>query len=314
MNKHAAGSDAGGGRDDAAMPPGATTSAAEAPWTTRRLLRWITAHFDQLGIDSPRVCAEMLLGKALRCERLALYMDPDRPASAAERAILRDFVRRVAAHEPVQYIVGEAWFFSRAFEVSPVTLIPRPSTERLVEEAVSFLRGRPEARVLDLCTGTGCVAISIASTPGVRASVLGTDCEPAAIELARRNAARHRCERVSFAVGDLYGAIGTGSSFDLIAANPPYVSDSEWEALEPNVRLHEPARALRGGADGMELIRRVVAGAPERLAPDGLLLVEIGHAQRDAAEALAATTPGLRDCEILKDHEDLWRLLRARRD
>jgi len=288
---------------------------AEAPWTTRRLLRWMMSHFESRGIDSPRVCAEMLLASTIGCERLALYMDQDRVASDPERARLREFVRRIVAHEPVQYVVGEAWFFSRPFHVSTATLIPRPSTERLVEEAISFLRDGSASprRVLDLCTGTGCIALSMASARGVTAEVLATDCEPAAIELATRNAARHRCTAVSFAVGDLYDAVEPGACFDLITANPPYVSDSEWQALEPNVRLHEPPRALRGGADGLDLVRRVIAEAPARLVPGGMLLVEIGHAHRAQALALATGTAGLRDAEVLKDHEDLDRVLRVRR-
>ncbi len=306
--------------------------AAEDRWTTRRLLRWMSGHFEERSIDSPRVCAEMLLSAALGCERLALYMDPDRPASDEERARLRDFVRRVAANEPVQFVVGEAWFFSRPFHVSPATLIPRPSTERLVEEAVQHLRRRGTDRpasVLDLCTGSGCIAVSIALARGVDARVTATDLAPTAIELAKRNAVRHGAERIDFRVGDLFAALrndaaaradasahgdaasGGAAPFDLITANPPYVTDAEWPSLPPNVRDHEPPAALRGGADGLDLVRRIVAEAPSWLAPGGLLLVEVGHGHRRAALELAASNPALAEAEVLVDHEGIDRVLRA---
>jgi len=297
-------------------------------WTTRRLLKWTQEHFSSKGVDAPRVSAEMLLAHTFGCERMHLYMEPDRPASDEERARLRDFVRRVAAHEPVQYVVGEAWFHARPFSVSPATLIPRPSTERLVELAIEHLRrmrrdGGGPARVLDLCTGTGCIAISIATSAArvksVESSIVATDLEPAAIELASRNAVRHGADgHIRFACGDLYAAVDAMAEpapriFDLITANPPYVSDAEWGELEPNVRNYEPALALRGGADGLDLVRRVIEGAPSWLAPGGLLLVEIGHAQRDAALAIARSTPALEGAEVFDDHEGFHRVLSARR-
>lgn len=294
----------------------------EEPWTTTRLLRWMHEHFERQGIDAPRVCAEMLLARALGCDRMRLYMDPQRPASAEERALLRDFVRRVVAHEPVQFVVGEAWFFGRPFRVSPATLIPRPATERLVEEAITHLRAvhgasddaSEPSRVLDLCTGTGCIAISLLRTKGFSVAITASDFAPDALDLARENARRHGVEeRLTLLQGDLYAALSPNhSKFHLIASNPPYVADSEWDDLEPNVRLHEPPLALRGGADGLDLVRRVVTEAPAYLEPGGLLLVEIGHAQRDAALDIAAETQGLTQAEVLPDHEGFNRVLRAR--
>lgn len=313
-----------------AAPVPSTNSPA--PWTTRRLLKWMHEHFASRKIDAPRLCAEMLLARAFDCDRMRLYMEAERPASEQERAMLRDFVRRVSEHEPVQYVVGEAWFFSRAFEVSPATLIPRPSTERLVEAGIDFLRARAAmdsapARVLDLCTGTGCIAISIALAKGLATTMVATDISAAAIELAERNAARHgAAERIQCARGDLFAALTTVSTnarssingvdtrpFDLITANPPYVSDSEWDELEPNVRNYEPATALRGGSDGLDCVRRVIAEAPEWLVSGGLLLVEIGHAQRERVLAQARSMPVWRDPEVLDDYEGFHRVLRAER-
>lgn len=323
------------------------SATAEQHWTTRRLLQWIIRHLEQRSIESPRVCAEMLVAAAIGRERLDLYMDPDRPASADERARLRDFVQRASAHEPVQFVVGEAWFFSRPFHVSPATLVPRPSTERLVEEAISYLRERgasagasartgdgsdagigaasvqngldegtaPAARMLDLCTGSGNIAVSVALARGVRVECVATDLVPQAIDLARRNAARHGAASIEFSVGDLYSALDgrpqPHRSFDLITANPPYVTDAEWPELPLNVRDHEPATALRGGVDGLDLVRRVLDGAPSRLVPGGLLLVEIGHGHRAAALEHAASIPGLGEHEVLVDHEGIDRVLRC---
>jgi release factor glutamine methyltransferase len=290
----------------------------EQQWTTRRLLEWMTSHFQARGIDSPRVVAEMLLSHVLGCERMRLYMESDRPATAVELATLRLLAARAAAHEPVQYLVGQTWFFSRAFEVDRSTLIPRPSTETLVEHVLHWLRATPghaDPLMADIGTGTGCIAISLAAQlPG--AHVIATDVEPGALELASRNAARHRVEdRIEFLPGALLEPlrhVPAIARFDVICSNPPYISDREWEAVAPNVREFEPAGALRGGADGLDVIRPLIAGSGQWLKPGGLLAVEIAHSQRDAALELARAA-GLVDPGVLKDHEGLWRVLLATR-
>ncbi len=288
-------------------------------------------HFAEKGLDSPRVFAEMLLTHVFECERMKLYMDVDRPASAEELAALRELVRRAGKHEPVQYLVGHAWFFSRRFEVDRSTLIPRPSTETVVEEALQWIRRNELAapRVLDLCTGSGCIAVSIAAqlpTNSPEARVVATDLVPEAIALARRNATAHGvANRIDFRVGSLWDALAGDDSipaadpapdpapdptFDLICANPPYISDSEWDEVPPNVKEHEPSSALRGGADGLDLVREIIAAAAWHLRPGGLLLVEIAAAQEDAVLDLArAATLG--DPRVIKDFEGLPRVLAA---
>lgn len=286
--------------------------ASARRWTSRELLRWMTDHFRQRGLDSPRVCAEMLLAHVLGCERMRLYMEVDRPASAKELAHLRDLVARAAKHEPVQYLVGHAWFFSRRFEVDRSTLIPRPSTETLVEEAIRWCRAQAleTSRVLDLCTGTGCIAISIAAqTPG--AAIVATDIEPSAVELARHNAAALGVgEAIEFRVGSLWEALGPEDRFDLVASNPPYISDAEWAEVAPNVRDWEPHRALRGGVDGLDLVRKVIAGSRAHLRPGGLLLVEIAASQEQLSIELA-TDAGLAAPRVLRDGDGLPRVLVA---
>ena len=310
-------------------------NAGEA-WTTRRLVRWMDGHLAQKGIDSPRVCAEMLLAHVLGCERMRLYMDADRPASADELDRLRALVVRAGRHEPVQYLVGEAWFWSKRFAVGPATLIPRPATEHLVEEAVGALRaaaaaGTSPVRMLEIGTGTGCVAACVAaalrgqrrgvdpSEPGpapVDVRIVATDLVPAALELARANLDAHRVlDAVDLRAGDLYVPLRADErgSFHVLASNPPYVRDDEWAEMAANVRDHEPRSALAGGADGMDVIRPLVAAARGWLVPGGLLAVEVGHRQRDDALAAARANPALEGAEVRKDFEGFWRLLVARR-
>jgi release factor glutamine methyltransferase len=310
-------------------------NAGEA-WTTRRLVRWMDGHLAQKGIDSPRVCAEMLLAHVLGCERMRLYMDADRPASADELDRLRALVVRAGRHEPVQYLVGEAWFWSKRFAVGPATLIPRPATEHLVEEAVGALRaaaaaGASPVRMLEIGTGTGCVAACVAaalrgqrrgvdpSEPGpapVDVRIVASDLVPAALGLARANLDAHRVlDAVDLRAGDLYAPLRADErgSFHVLASNPPYVRDDEWAEMAANVRDHEPRSALAGGADGMDVIRPLVAAAHGWLVPGGVLAVEVGHRQRDDALAAARANPALEGAEVRKDFEGFWRLLVARR-
>lgn len=284
-------------------------------------------YFEQREIDSPRVVAEMLLAHILQCERMRLYMEVDRPASPDELARLRDLVRRAANDEPVQYLVGEAWFFAKPFAVDRSTLIPRPSTETLVECVTRYVRSAPGyddasdgPLVLDVGTGTGCIAISLAlQLPHARA--IATDIEPQAIDLARGNAERHRVtDRITFNVGNLFEPVRERpewGQFNVICANPPYISDAEWvdpSMVGRNVRHQEPERALRGGPDGLAVIRPLIEQATRALAPGGLLAVEIGHAQRQAVIDLVAAQRGLGDPRVVKDQEGYWRVLLAERD
>lgn len=311
----------------------AGASRQEGPWTVRALLAWMTPFLRTREVDSPRAVAEILLAEVLHVERLRLYMEPDRAVAPIELARLRDLVARAGRHEPVQFLVGRWPFLGRDFEVAPCTLIPRPCTELLVERAVDWYRARREeqghsgVRVLDLCTGSGCIAVSVAL--GIRAiarpegagctplravaalaepiardiaeqvvteidrqpltaetiSVVATDIVPEAVELAQRNARRLGAS-IDFRVGDLFAAIKPGERFDLIMSNPPYVSDAEYGELDANVKEYEPASALRGGPDGLDIIRRVVRDAADRLNPGGLLLVEIGWKHGEEAQAL----------------------------
>jgi release factor glutamine methyltransferase len=278
----------------------------------------MTEHFQAKSIDSPRLVAEMLLSHVIGCERMRLYMEVDRPASPDERERLRELVQRASQHEPVQYLVGHAWFFSRDLEVNRSTLIPRSCTESLVEHVLQWHRASNRSNMLiaDIGTGTGCIAISLAAQIK-DARVVATDVIPEALELAKRNATRHNvADRIEFRAGSLLEPLHhgpPGRRFDLIVSNPPYIPENEWADVEPNVKEYEPASALRGGVDGLDYIRPLVQGAGKLLAEDGQLVIEIASVQRQHVVQLAKAS-GFGNCIVLKDDEDKWRVLVAQRD
>ena len=335
---------------------------ATESWTTRGLRDWMRGFLQQKGIESAPACADLLLAHVAGCERMKLYMEPERPWTADELATLRALVARAGRHEPVQFLVGSWGFHAADFEVAPCTLIPRPSTEALVDAALAWIAEQPLGSVrsaIDLGTGTGCIALSIlramrgrqrkgrvlaramhpefpeaegadqsdgaeATRPepsvgrapssdvdALPAFVL-TDLVPEAIELARRNAVRHGlADRCSFRVGDAWSALDrTDGVFDLVVSNPPYISDAEFAELAPNVAEWEPRTALHGGADGLDVVERIVQGAMARMRPGALLLVEIAASQERAAVELARSC-GFCEPVVLRDSDDLPRVLRA---
>jgi release factor glutamine methyltransferase len=250
---------------------------------------------------------------------MRLYMEVDRPATPLERATLRELVVRAARHEPVQYLVGEAWFFGRPFKVNRSVFIPRTCTEMLAEHVLRWQRtcpGHVQPLLADLGTGSGALAVSFAA--GCReAHVVATDRSAEALEVARENAHRHGVEeQIEFRLGEGLEALSSGPEpllFDCICSNPPYISDAEWASdVDRNVKDFEPESALRAGPDGLDVIRPLLAGVGALLRPDGRVVIEIAHAQRDVVLELAQAA-GLVNAEVSKDHEGLWRMLVAER-
>jgi release factor glutamine methyltransferase len=268
-------------------------------WTIRRVLDWTRGHFDKQQVDDPRLTSEILLGHVLTLPRVKLYMDLDRPLTKDELATYRALIQRRLAGEPTQYLVGFREFYGRKFAVDDRVLIPRSETELLVEAALRDVKKDEPSRVLDLCTGSGCVAISIAAERP-QASVWATDLMPGPIEVAKKNAEALGVDgRVTFFQGDLLAAVPEGATFDVIVSNPPYVKTSDLATLQREVQK-EPRAALDGGADGLDLIRRVVTDGLPRLKPGGLLALEIGDEQGDAVKEIM-TRAGCRDVHIEKD-------------
>lgn len=261
-------------------------SPAEA-WTIRRVVAWATDDLRSRGSSSPRLDVELLLGLVLKLDRVQLIVDADRPLSKDELAAYRALHRRRRAGEPVAYLRGVREFYGRNFRVDARVLVPRPETEILVETALRRTRAISlSARVLDLCTGSGCVAITLArERPTTR--VVAVDLSEGALVVARENATRLGVtHQIALLRSDLYAALDPGARFDLITANPPYISELEIPSLPPDVRDFEPRLALAGGEDGLAVVRRVVLGARSFLAPGGVLALEVGAGQAPEVQAL----------------------------
>ena len=286
-------------------------TATPESWTVARLLEWTTGRFKERGIDSPRLEAEILLACALGIRRIDLYVRHDQIVDDAGRARFRDMVRRRQEGCPTAHIVGKKEFYSLDFAVSPATLIPRPDTELLVDEALRQAKPLMEPLIADIGTGTGCVAVALAHRLP-KARIVAVDISPEALETARGNATRLGvADRVDFRLGDLLAPLA-GLRPDLIVSNPPYIPTNDIAGLDPGVRDHEPALALDGGPDGLRVIERLAEQALSLLAPGGRLLVEIGAGQEEGARRVL-TRAGFTVESVRKDGGGHPRVVRAGR-
>jgi release factor glutamine methyltransferase len=287
-------------------------TAAE-PWTIRRLLDWTTKRLSPLAGEAAGLEASVLLAHALNCRRIDLYMRSDEEADEEVRGRFRELVRRRVEGCPVAYLVGRKEFYSLEFEVNPAVLIPRPDTEWLVEDCLRLARDLADPTILDVGTGSGCIAIALAGRLK-GATVTATDVSADALAVASRNAQRHNVvERIRFLEGDLYQALPEGERFDFVLSNPPYIATAEIETLASGVKDYEPRLALDGGVDGFVLIDRLLAQADNWVKPGGYLLLEIGANQEVAARARFAAMAGYELADTLRDGGGQPRVLRARR-
>jgi release factor glutamine methyltransferase len=258
----------------------------------------------EAGVAEARREAASLLAHAVGRDRTYLFTHDEESLEPSKSSAFRRLVGRRAAGEPLQYLTGRQEFYGLDFEVTPDVLIPRPETELLVETALEVLRGRDAPLVCDVGTGSGCVAVALLhERPDARAVAL--DISPTALRVARRNAERHGVSgRLETLVSDCFDALRTdelrGLTFPLVVSNPPYVAEGDLPGLQREVRDHEPRMALTPGGDGLSVIRRLVAQAPEFLAPRGHLLFEIGFGQHEQVAALIEPS--------------VWTLLDIRRD
>ena len=248
----------------------------ERVWTVREALTWTGGYFERKGVDGPRRSAEWLLSAVTGLSRVELYANHDRPLAPQERAAFRAAIERRAAGEPLQYVTGEMPFRHLVLTVRPGVFIPRPETEVLVDVALEALAGIEAPLVADLCTGSGAIAVSVAFE--CRAAVVhSTEIVPATAEVARANAGRANVsDRVTLHEGDLFVPLPTelAGRFDVVASNPPYIPTADLAALPAEVAAHEPAIALDGGADGLDVVRRIVDEARVWLKSGGLLVIE----------------------------------------
>ena len=278
-----------------------------------KLLDWTRAYLAQGGVGDSRLAAELLLAHVLGCRRIELYTRFEYAPSADELAAYRLLVRRAAKQEPIAYLVGGKEFYSLRFKVTPDVLVPRPETEILVSEAVAYIRrlGRPQLgraiRLWDVCTGSGCVAVAVASQ-AQEVQVLATDVSPAALAVAAENAGAYGLAgRVRCRAADLLALpddCGDFAEVQVVTANPPYVA--EGDAVAESVR-HEPPAALYAGKDGLCFIRRIIVAAPRFLAPGGALVMEYGCGQADAVRDLIIEGGAFDEPRILRDAQAIER-------
>jgi release factor glutamine methyltransferase len=249
-------------------------------------------------VGSPRLQTELLLAHLLKMPRMKLYLNFDRALTIVETDAMREFIKRRAAREPLQHIVGSTSFCGHEILVNKNVLVPRPETEMLAELGWQWLEkprtsniehptsNFPGAALLDFCTGSGCIAIVIA-TKCPNAKIVATDVSADALALAKENAAKNKvAERIEFLQGNGFAALPTGAQFDLIVSNPPYIASAEIETLDPEVRDFDPHLALDGGVDGLDFYRKIAAGAKSFLKPDGKLMLEFGDGQADAIKKI----------------------------
>ncbi|MGH3138320.1 MAG: peptide chain release factor N(5)-glutamine methyltransferase [Gaiellales bacterium] len=276
--------------------------------TLGEVLRLSTAHLERNGSPTARLDAELLLGHALDLGRVELYTGFERPLNDDELAACRELIGRRAKREPVAYILGRWGFRGLSLDVDPRVLVPRPETELVVDRCLALLDGVPGPSVLDVGTGSGAIALALASELD-GAEVCGCDVSDDALEVARANG-----ERLGVAVewvrSDLLAALD-GRRFQLVVSNPPYVATSEMDGLEPEVRDWEPRGATVGGDTGLEVIERLVAAAPEALAPGGVLVLEVGAGQAGAVVATLEAA-GLDEVAVDRDHAGIERIVWGR--
>jgi release factor glutamine methyltransferase len=289
-----------------------TQRATAQTWTIGKVLEWATSDFRTRGLPNPRLDADVLLAFALGETRVKLVIDRDRPLDAEDLARFRELVKRRRSHEPVAYLVGAREFYGRSFRVDSRVLVPRPDTEALVDAALArTAHVSMSLRALDLCTGSGCVGITLArERPTSR--VHATDTSEPALALARENALRLGAYNVSFALADLFAGLDAmRSRFDLVVANPPYIPSAEIEGLAPDVRDHEPRAAIDGGLDGFDLIRKIVEDAPRFLRPEGTLALELGAGQATEAARLFSAR-GFGAVSATRDYAGIERVVAGR--
>lgn len=280
------------------------TAPDDDVWTILKMILWSAGYLEEKGVESPRLDAEHLLAHALGTERLQLYLEYERPLASDELDAYRPLLKRRASREPLQYIVGRQPFRELDLEVDASVLIPRPETEVLVARALEWAesRGLEEATALDVGTGSGAIALSLA-LEGPFASVVATDLDEEALAVARRNRSAAGLEdRVELRAGRLFEAIGDGERFHLVVSNPPYVAEDDAEGLQAEVREWEPARALFGGSDGLDVLRALAAGASRHVGDGGLLALEVGAGQADAVAGMLEASDAYGTVEVLRDY------------
>lgn len=287
-------------------------SVGAAVQTVGALLVDAEVRLREAGIEQPSLEAVWLLEHVVGLSSLKLRVEPERPVSAAEWADVQALIARRARREPLQYLLGTQEFCGREFRVTPSVLIPRPESALLVEETVRRCDANRTAAVVDVGTGSGCLAVSVAAAlPNARIQAIDLSSE--ALAVARANTAQHGVEsRIECVCGDLLEPLVErmpAHRVDVILSNPPYIAEIDWMALQPEVRCFEPRLALAGGRDGMDLHRRLLQQAPAHLKPGGALLMEVGLGQAAAVCRLAEEGGWFLPYAVLRDDGGIDRVV-----
>ena len=282
-------------------------------WTIMKILNWTKQYFTDKGVENPRLDAEVLLCAVLKCERITLYVDFERPLSETELAQFKQYVVRRANHEPLAYILGEKAFMRNMFKVTPDTLVPRPETELLVESIVMAAEAvGGDVKILDIGTGSGAIIVSLLDYLP-QAKGVGVDISVGALTVANENAvAIGVVERAGFLRSDVYSALPLDKKFDIIVSNPPYIPAADIAGLAKDVQ-NEPIGALDGGEDGLDFYRRITKEAPLHMVEDGLLAFEIGIYQGEAVAEMCKAA-GFGAVAIRKDYAGIERMVFAAKE
>ena len=285
-------------------------------WQVVELLKTTTAYFEEKAVDEARISSELLLGHVIGKSRLELYLHHNRPVYQDELDRFRSLCRQRLDGRPVQYIIGDQFFYGLQFTVDERVLIPRPETELLVEHALESLGmtgrgGSSDAKILDIGTGSGCIAVTMAKLcPSLR--VTAVDCSPDALDVARMNAEKNDVEsRIEFLQADMFddsfASLLPESAYDLIVSNPPYIPDAEWESLQREIKHFEPRLALTT-PQGSECYIAIVTKAKQLLVPGGKLSFEL-HADAGASVSEHMTSQGFSEITVYKDYSGLDRVI-----
>jgi len=290
----------------------------DVKWTINKIIRWATSYLKSHDIDSPRTTGEILLAHALKLNRIDLYLNYDQPLNGDELQRFKALIKRRIRREPVAYILGAKEFWSLDLRVNRNVLIPRPETECLVEKALILLSenaAAPPLRILDLGTGSGAIVMALASQQPQHVYFASDRFWPA-VAVARANARRFEYgERIHFFVGDWLASLNDDKTgFDMIVSNPPYIPSNDIDGLQPEICRFEPRAALDGAVDGLACFRTIVGTAANHLKSEGVLIMEIGHDQRENVRRIAADSKRFEDFECAKDYSGHDRVVWMRKE
>lgn len=281
--------------------------------TVLESIRLSTEYLEKKGVESPRINAELLLADILNCKRLDLYLSYDRPLSADEVTKYRTYLKRRGDFEPYQYITGKVEFYGLQFEVNPSVLIPRPETEILVEEIISLFKDSGELKILDIGTGSGNIAIALASNLK-NASITATDISKNCLETAERNSFSNQTDKqIKFIINDILKDDLNGGEFDIVVSNPPYISEKDFNDLRPELKVYEPKQALTDNSDGLIYYRIISAKAKKLLKNKGKLFFEIGDGQSEKVSTIL-TDNNYSDIKIVNDYLHINRVISGKLD